>query len=46
MQVKIDHAIAAAIHTSGRYAWVGDITARNGHGRDTYVVWRRKDLPR
>jgi glycosyltransferase involved in cell wall biosynthesis len=46
VQVKIDHAIAAAVHTSGRYAWVGDITAQSGHGRDTYVIWRRKDLPR
>ena len=45
-QVHIDKAVADAVHNSKQYAWVGDFTARNRNGRDTFVVWRRKDLPR
>jgi hypothetical protein len=41
-QAHIDHAVAAAIHTSRRYAWVGNYTTYSGYGRGTFVVWRRK----
>jgi glycosyltransferase involved in cell wall biosynthesis len=45
-QVHVDRAIASAIHTSKRYAWVGDFTAHSGYGRDTFVVWRLKGGPK
>jgi len=40
-QIHVDKAVAAAIHTSGRYAWVGDYTSYDDFGRDTFVVWKR-----
>lgn len=44
-QLKVDHAIASAIHTSGRYRWVGNFTTRSIYGPNTYVVWRTKTVP-
>jgi hypothetical protein len=41
-QTKVDDAVAVAIRSSGRYAWVGDFTTRAIYGRSTYVVWRLK----
>jgi glycosyltransferase involved in cell wall biosynthesis len=41
-QKAADHAVAAAIHNSQRYEWVGNYTSRDMFGRDTYVVWKRK----
>jgi hypothetical protein len=42
-QKTVDQAVAAAIHASGRYKWVGDFTTRDAYGRSTYVVWRLKN---
>jgi hypothetical protein len=41
-QIHVDRAIAAAIHDSRRYAWVGDYSGKDTFGTDTYVVWRLK----
>ena len=41
-QIHVDRAIAAAVHSSGRYSWVGDYTGHDTFGRDTYVIWKRK----
>ena len=38
----VDHTVAAAIHDSGHYSWVGDFTTPTDYGRATYVVWKRK----
>jgi glycosyltransferase involved in cell wall biosynthesis len=40
-QMTVDHAVAAAVHDSGRYKWVGNFTSRDEFGPDTYVIWRR-----
>jgi glycosyltransferase involved in cell wall biosynthesis len=44
-QITVDHAVAAAIHSSARYQWVGDFVSHDSFGRDTYVVWKRKLQP-
>ncbi|HMC40204.1 MAG TPA: hypothetical protein VKI19_11115, partial [Acidimicrobiales bacterium] len=41
-QHKVDHAVQAAVHASGRYRWVGNYTSTDKFGRDTYVVWKLK----
>ena len=41
-QIHVDRVVATAVHNSGKYSWVGDYTAYDAFGRDTYVIWKRK----
>lgn len=40
--VQVDDAVVGAIQASNRYNWVGEYTAIDAYGRDTYTIWRLK----